>query len=271
MLRARTSQVGLLLFSLVSLGWGQVTTHHNDTSRTGQNLIETILNTSNVNVNTFGKRFSRTVSGQIYAQPLYVPGLSVGGTTRNVIFVATQNDNVYAFDADDPAASAPLWEMNLGTPVPSIDVNPTCADITPSVGITSTPVIDTATNTIYVVAKTKNTDNSYHFQIHALDLITGLEKFSGPTEITAQVTGAGVHSVGGIVGLDPLQQFQRPGLLLLNGVVYVAFGSACETPPWHGWVLGYSASTLQQVSVLNTTPNGSDGGIWGGGQGLLAD
>jgi hypothetical protein len=122
------------------------------------------------------------------------------------------------------------------------------------------------------VAKTKNTsDNSYHFNIHALDLVTGTEKFGGPTEITAQVPGTGVESVGGTVTLDPLQQFNRPGLLLLNGIVYVAFGSACETPPWHGWILGYSASTLQQVAVLNTTPNGSDGGIWGGGQGLLAD
>ena len=133
-------------------------------------------------------------------------------------------------------------------------------------------MIDTSSSTIYVVAKTKNTsDNSYHFNIHALDLITGAEKFGGPTEITAQVSGTGVESVGGMVTFDPLQQFNRPGLLLLNGVVYVAFGSACETPPWHGWILGYGASTLQQVAVLNTTPNGSDGGIWGGGQGLLAD
>ena len=191
---------------------------------------------------------------------------------RNVVYVATQNDSVYAFDADDPTASSPLWHVNFGTPVPSTDVAPDCADITPQVGITSTPVIDTSSSTIYVVAKTKNTsDNSYHFNIHALDLITGTEKFGGPTEITAQVPGTGVESVGGTVTLDPLQQFNRPGLLLLNGIVYVAFGSACETPPWHGWILGYSASTLQQVAVLNTTPNGSDGGIWGGGQGLLAD
>jgi hypothetical protein len=272
MLRSSALLSCLLLTLCAPFGMSQVavTTHHNDTSRTGQNLTETTLTTSNVNVNTFGKLFSRTVSGQIYAQPLYVPNLSVGGVTRNVVFVATQNDNIYAFDADDPAASVPLWQTNLGTPGPSTDVGSACADITPVVGITSTPVIDPSTNTIYVVAKTKNIDNSYHFKIHALDLFTGLDKLP-PTEITAQVPGTGVQSVGGIVSLDPLQQFQRPGLLLLNGVVYVAFGSACETPPWHGWVLGYSASTLQQVAVLNTTPNGSDGGIWGGGQGLLAD
>ena len=256
----------------IAKGQVAVTTHHNDTSRTGQNLNESVLNISNVNVNTFGKLFSRTVDGQIYAQPLYVPNLSVAGQIRNVVYVATQNDTVYAFDADDPNASSPLWHVNFGTPVPSTDVAPDCADITPQVGITSTPVIDTNSSTIYVVAKTKNTsDDSYHFKIHALDLITGTEKFGGPTEIAAQVPGTGVDNVGGTVIFDSLQQFNRPGLLLLNGIVYVAFGSACETPPWHGWIIGYGASTLQQVAVLNTTPNGSDGGIWGGGQGLLAD
>ena len=256
----------------IAKGQVAVTTHHNDTSRTGQNLNESVLNISNVNVNAFGKLFSRTVDGQIYAQPLYVPNLSVAGQIRNVVYVATQNDTVYAFDADDPNASSPLWHVNFGTPVPSTDVAPDCADITPQVGITSTPVIDTNSSTIYVVAKTKNTsDDSYHFKIHALDLITGTEKFGGPTEIAAQVPGTGVDNVGGTVIFDSLQQFNRPGLLLLNGIVYVAFGSACETPPWHGWIIGYGASTLQQVAVLNTTPNGSDGGIWGGGQGLLAD
>jgi hypothetical protein len=265
---------GLLISGSAGIANGQVavTTHHNDNGRTGQNLAELVLNTSNVNVNTFGKLFSRTVDGQIYAQPLYVPDLAVAGQIRNVVYVATQNDSLYAFDADDPTASAPLWHVTFGNAVPSIDVNPECADITPQVGITSTPVIDIVSRTIYVVAKTKSpSDNSYHFKIHALDLIAGTEKFGGPTEIAAQVPGTGVDSVGGIVTFDPLQQFNRPGLLLLNGTVYVAFGSACETSPWHGWILGYSASTLQQVAALNTTPNGSDGGIWGGGQGLLAD
>jgi hypothetical protein len=262
------------LLGLSSLCQSQVavTTHHNDTGRTGQNLGEAILNTSNVNVNTFGKLFSRSVDGQIYAQPLYVPNLPISGKTRNVVYVATQNDSVYAFDADDPAASSPLWQVNLGTPVPSTDVDPSCADITPQIGITSTPVIDTSSGTLYVVAKTKNTtDSSYHFSIHALDLMTGAEKFGGPNEITAQVPGTGVQSAGGVVTFYPLQHLNRPGLLLLNGVVYLAFGSMCEIPPWHGWILGYSASTLQKVAVLNTTPNGSFGGIWGGGQGLLAD
>ena len=181
----------------IANGQVAVTTHHNDISRTGQNLAELVLNTSNVNVNTFGKLFSRAVDGQIYAQPLYVPDLAVAGQIRNVVYVATQNDTVYAFDADDPTASLPLWHVNFGTPVPSTDVAPDCADITPQVGITSTPVIDTSSSTIYVVAKTKNTsDSSYHFKIHALDLITGTEKFGGPTEIAAQVPGTGSRQCG---------------------------------------------------------------------------
>jgi hypothetical protein len=171
----------------IANGQVAVTTHHNDNGRTGQNLSETVLNTSNVNVNTFGKLFSRAVDGQIYAQPLYVPNLSVAGRIRNVVYVATQNDSLYAFDADDPAASTPLWKMNFGNFVPSTDIAPTCADITPQVGITSTPVIDTSSNTIYAVAKTKDSSTSpasYHFKLHALDLVTGAEKFGGPVEIS---------------------------------------------------------------------------------------
>jgi outer membrane protein assembly factor BamB len=145
---------GLVIGGSAGIANGQVavTTHHNDSGRTGQNLTEPVLNTSNVNVNTFGKLFSRAVDGQIYAQPLYVPDLSVAGQIRNVVYVATQNDTVYAFDADDPTASLPLWHVNFGTPVPSTDVAPNCADITPQVGVTSTPVIDTSSSTIYVVA-----------------------------------------------------------------------------------------------------------------------
>ena len=266
--------LGMLMGGVAGFASGQVavTTHHNDNSRTGQNLTETVLNTSNVNVSNFGKLFSRNVDGQIYAQPLYVPDLAIAGQIRNAVYVATQNNSVYAFDADDPNASAPLWNVNFGTPVPSTDVASDCADITPQIGITSTPVIDSSTSTLYVVAKTKDvSDGTYYFNLHALDLGTGTEKFGGPTQITAQVAGNGAGSSGGILTLDPLHQFNRPGLLLLNDTVYVAFGGACETPPWHGWIFGYSASTLQQVSVLNTTPNGSDGGIWGGGEGLLAD
>ncbi|HEV2115230.1 MAG TPA: IPT/TIG domain-containing protein, partial [Terriglobales bacterium] len=262
---------GIALLALnLSVPAQEITTQHNDNNRTGQNLQETVLNTSNVTVSTFGKLFSRSVDGQIYAQPLYVPSLSVGGTTHNVVLVATENNSVYAFDADDPNASAPLWHVSLGTPAPSSDVSSNCFDITPQVGITSTPVIDTTTNNaIYVVSKTKNTsDNTYHFKLHALDITTGMEKFGGPVEIQGSVPGTGWNSSGGSVSFSALLQNNRPGLLLMNGTVYVAFGGMCEIV-WHGWLFGYSASSLTQVAAYNTTPNGSDGGIWGGGEGLV--
>jgi hypothetical protein len=249
-----------------------VITQHNDNSRTGQNLNETVLTTSNVNVGAFGKLFFRTVDGQIYAQVLYVPKLTINGAVRNVVYVATENNSVYAFDADRAGASSPLWHVKLGTPVPNTDAGPGCVGLNPQVGITSTPVIDTSSNTLFVVAKTKNiSNNTYHFNLHALDLSSGAEKFVGPVEITGQVPGTGVSSSNGLVPFQPLSQNNRPGLLLLNGVVYVAFGSMCETPPWHGWIFGYSASTLQPQAIYNTTPNGDSGGIWGGGVGLLAD
>ena len=270
--RTRYGSLVLLLSSVILPAVAQVavTTQHNDNSRTGQNLNETILKTSNVSAGTFGKLFSRSVSGQVYAQPLYVPNLNIGGTNRNVVYVATEGNNVYAFDADDPNASAPLWQLNLGTPVPGTDGTHGCA--LPQIGITSTPVIDLASSTIYVVAKTKDTSNStYHFTLHALDLVTGSEKFGGPVAISGQVPGTGLGSVGGNVPFTELLEHNRPGLLLQNGIVYIGFGSLCETSPWHGWLFGYNAASLQQATIYNTTANGSFGGIWGGGQGVLGD
>lgn len=259
----------LLLSVLGGLASGQVSvlTQHNDVARTGQNPNETVLKTSNVNVVQFGKLFARTVDGEIYAQPLYVQGLTVGGKTRNVVFVATEHNSVYAFDADDPNAATPLWQVNLGTPVPSSDVcvgasSPYCpySDLTPQIGITSTPVIDPASQTIYVVAKTKNTiNNTYHFTLHALDLLSGTERSTSPVEISTP-------------NFNPLDQNNRPGLLLLNGVVYAAFGSVGDINAWHGWIFGFNASNLSSPPVVfNATPNGCCGGIWGGGGGLAAD
>ena len=263
--------LALLFCSLMAPAQVSVTTQHNDNRRTGRNLQETLLTTTNVNVSTFGKLFARTVDGQIYAQPLYVAGLTVGGKLRNVVFVATQNDSVYAFDADDPAASAPLWKTRVGTPVPNTDISPQCVDIQPQIGVTSTPVIDKTSNTIYVVAKTKNTANStYHFKLHALDLLTGKEKFGGPAEIAGQVPGTGAGSVNGVLTFAPKFQNNRPGLLLLNGVVYIAFASTCDIGTWNGWIFGYGASSLQLTTVFSAAPNGSDAGIWQGGTGLLA-
>lgn len=200
----------------------EITTNHNDVARTGANLNGTILNTSNVNASDFGKLFARTVDGQIYAQPLYLSQVRMAGHgTRNVVYVATEHDSVYAFDADDPQASVPLWQVSLGTPVPSQDVcsmsTSGCAynDLFPEIGITATPVIDVAGGTIYIVAKTRTITQGktpYAFKLHALDVVSGTEKFGGPVEIS-------------VPGFDPLYHLNRPGLLLLNGVVYLGFGS----------------------------------------------
>jgi hypothetical protein len=250
-----------------------VLTQHNDNQRTGANLLESKLSTANVNVNQFGKLFTRTVSGYIYAQPLVAADTNVPGAgLRNLLFVATESNNVYAFDADDSDMTAPYWQVNLGTPMPSQDIFAAYRDLTPEIGITATPVIDRTSNTIYVVAKTKETaTDTYHHKLHALDLSTGNEKFNGPVEITASVAGVGSGSVSGTVTFDQLHQLNRPGLLLLGGVVYIAFGSHGDAEPYHGWVLGYNATTLQQVAVFNTTPDGAEAAIWQGGQGLAAD
>ena len=253
---------------LVSSAFGQVSVlmQHNDSSRTGQNLQETILNTSTVNVANFGKLFSLPVTGNIFAQPLYVPALTIGGASHNVVYVATAQNNVYAFDADN-GNTTPLWTVNLGTPVPSQNICSTdpveCpyTDVIPVIGILATPVIDPVGETIYVVANTIDTSGNYHFKLHALDLTTGAEKLGGPTEITASE-------------FTPFTELCRPGLLLANGTVYMAFGSVGDFPTWHGFVMGYSASTLQQVAVYNSTPqNNSVGGagIWQTGNGLVAD
>lgn len=246
----------------------EITTNHNDAARTGANLTENILNASNVNVSDFSKLFTRTVDGEIYAQPLYLSQvLMTRQGTHNVVYVATEHDSLYAFDADDPNASTPLWQVSLGTPVPSQDVctSPSSGcpynDLVPEIGITATPVIDVADGTIYVVAKTKTTSHhnaSYHFKLHALDVASGAEKFGGPVEISAS-------------GFNPLYHLSRPGLLLLNGVVYIGFGSVGDINSWHGWVMGYNASTLQQIAVFNSTAGGNGGSIWAAGQGLAAD
>ena len=270
-----------LLTTVSGIAQVSVLTQHNDVARTGQNINEATLNTSNVNVSGFGKLFWRTIDGQVYAQPLYVPNLVVGGKTRNVVYVATQHNSVYAFDADDPTAAAPLWHVNLGTPVPSQDIciisgdtdprDCPYLDINPEIGITSTPVIDSNAGIIYVVARTKSSNSTYHFFLHALDIKAGSEQFGGPMEITGQVSGSGTGSSGGILVFNPTFHLQRPSLLLLNGVVYVAFGAVGDIGTFHGWIMGYNATTLQQTTILCITPNGSDGGIWESGQGIVSD
>src|SRR5262245_12033355 len=260
----------MLLTPMSTFGQVSVLTQHNDNKRTGANLKETVLNTHNVNAAKFGKLFSRFVDGQIYAQPLYVPNLSIPGLgIHNVVYLATEKNNLYAFDADDPSLSTPLWEVNLGIPVLNEDTGE-LKDIDEVIGITSTPVIDSSTGTLYCVATTKE-NNSYVQRLHALDIVTGKEKFNGPVVISGSVAGTGETSVGGTISFDPLKHLNRAGLLFLNGFVYIAFGSHGDVTPWHGWVFCYNATTLQRVAALNTTPTGTMGGIWQSGQGLTAD
>ena len=251
-----------------------VATWHNDNLRDGQNVHETILTRSNVNSTSFGKLFSYSVDGTIYAQPLYVPNLSIPGQgTHNVVFVATENDSVYAFDADGLNAS-PLWHVtfvgNAQSAVPC-SLKGICNVLSQTAGITSTPVIDVAGKTLYVLVLTLETNGTYLDRLHALDVTTGAEKFGGPVVISASAAGIGAGSVGGVITFDASQQLQRPGLLLLNGVVYIAWGSFGDIDPYHGWVMGYNATTLAQTTVFNTTPNGTRGAIWESGGGLSAD
>jgi hypothetical protein len=254
-------------------------TFHNDTMRTGENLNETVLTSANVNSSQFGKLFSYPLDGISFASPLYVARVNIPGMgSHNVVYVATEHDSVYAFDAD-AFSTTPLWQDSFInpaagiTPVPAADTGET-GDIPNEIGITGTPVIDPTTNTLYVVAKTKEIVNGagiYVQRLHALDLTTGAEKFGGPVVIQAIVAGTGSGSANGVLSFDPLIENQRPGLLLVNGVVYIGFASHGDNGDYHGWVLGYNASTLQQVMVYNDTANGYQGGIWMSGDGLATD
>jgi IPT/TIG domain/Abnormal spindle-like microcephaly-assoc'd, ASPM-SPD-2-Hydin/Fibronectin type III domain len=250
-------------------------TFHNDNLRTGQNTAETVLTPANVNPIQFGKLFSYSIDGIAFASPLYVAGVTIPSNgIHNVVYVATENDSVYAFDADG-LSSTPLWHVNFlksgVTTVPCADVGE-CGDIPVQIGITSTPIIDPTSGTIYVVAKTKES-STYVQRLHALDITTGAEKFGGPVVLTASVPGTGVDSSGGKETFNSLRENQRTGLLLSNGVIYFAFGSHGDNSPWHGWVLGYNASTLKQVLAFNATPNGGfgGGGIWQCGGGIATD
>jgi hypothetical protein len=249
-------------------------TYHNDNARTGQNRQEFALAPATVNQTQFGKIFSCVLDGYAYAQPLYVANLAIPGQgTHNVVFVATEHDSVFAFDADN-AACLQLWKTSFIDPTAGITTVPSddvlSLDIVPEIGITGTPVIDPRSGTLYVVAKTKE-NGSYVQRLHALDITTGAEKFGGPVVIQASVPGTGDGSAGGNLPFDLLRQNQRAGLLLANGVVYIAFASHGDNDPYHGWLLGYDEATLQQVAVFNATPNGSRGGIWQSGNGSAAD
>jgi hypothetical protein len=249
-----------------------ILTQHYDNGRTGQNTNETILTLADVNSTTFGKLFALGVDGQVYAQPLYVPGVTIPGQgTHNVLYVATEHDSVYAFDAD--AGGAPLWQVtflvNGATTLSTSDVDGV-QDINPELGITGTPVIDPATNTLYVVANTKES-GALIYRLHALDITTGAEKFGGPVELTGSAPGTAPDGNGSSVPFNVQWENQRPGLLLQGGYVFIGFAAHGDTGPWHGWILGYNATTLAPTGIWNTSPNGKGNGIWSSGAGLAAD
>ena len=254
-----------------------VLTFHNGNLRRGHNRQETILRPSNVKSKTFGKLFSYAVDGYLYAEPLYVSQLAVPGRGRhNVVYVASEHDSVYAFDADN-LVRTPLWQKSFIDPAHGIvtvdalnDIG--CSNLVPEIGITGTPVVSLHNRALYVVSEIKNQNtDTYVMELHALDLATGAEKFGGPVPISATVAGNGVGNDGnGHVSFVPKLANQRSALLLANGRVYIAFASNCDLGDYHGWLLAYDALTLRQTAAFNSTPNGSEGGIWQSGNGPSA-
>jgi outer membrane protein assembly factor BamB len=246
-----------------------VTTYHNDNARTGQNLSETILTPANVNVTGFGKLFVLSVDGKVDAEPLYLAAVTFPGQgTHNALYVVTEHDSVYAFDAD---TGAQLWKVSMLKAGETPSDSRGCSQVTPEIGITSTPVISRSNGTIYLVAMSKDTSSAYFHRLHALDLTTGAEKSGGPIDIQAVFPGTGDSSNGTNVVFDPKQYEERAALLLLNGVVYTSWTSHCDIGLYTGWVIGYSATTLARTSVFNFTPNGHMGSVWMAGSGPAAD
>jgi len=269
---------GLLLLLLLEtagtlVSQTNVLTFHNDNARTGQNTQEKLLTAANVNSAHFGKLFTVSVDSYVYTQPLVLTNVNIPGQgTRNVVFFATENDTLYAVDADRGVI---LWQLSFIDPSKGIttvpDTDTGCSGIAPTIGITSTPVIDASTGTIYLVALTKE-NGTYVQRLHAIDVATHVEKFLGPVVIEATVSGTGISSQNGKLSFDPLRQNQRASLLLQNGHVIIAWGAApCDVSPFQGWVMSYNAATLTQAAVLCTTSNGQKSVVWLGGSGPAGD
>jgi hypothetical protein len=269
----------ILLVYLIALGLpsfpslaqtADVLTYHNDNARTGQMLTEEILTLANVKSTHFGKLRVLPSNGKVDAEPLYAAGVPIPNKgTRNVVFVASEHDTVYAYDADSTNL---FWQVSLlGVGETTSDTRG-CSQVTPEIGITATPVIDRnlgSNGTIFVVAMSKS-GSTYFQRLHALDLATGVDRVP-PVTVAATYPGTGDHSSGGFVIFDPAQYEERSGLLLLNGVIYTAWTSHCDIRPYTGWIIGFDEQTLARTNVLNVTPNGNEGGMWGAGAGPAAD
>ena len=265
-----TSTAAALTVSAAAAAGTDVLTYHNDNSRTGQNLAETILTPANVNATQFGLLRVLSADGLVDGQPLIASNLNVSGAVRSVVYIVTENDSVYSYDADTGAA---LVHVSVLGPGETPSDNRGCGQVTPQIGITSTPVIDRSAGpngTIYIVAMSKNSGGTYFQRLHALDLVTLTERANSPVMIEATYPGTGNNSVGTLT-FAPGQYEERAGLLLVNGTVYTAWSSHCDINPYNGWIIGYDESTLVQSQVLNITPNGSEGAIWQSGGGMAAD
>ena len=248
-----------------------VTTWHYNLARDGLNAQETILTPSNVNSTQFGKLAFFAVDGKVDAQPLFLANVVLGNVLHNVLYVATEHASVYAFDA---GAGTQLWHVSVLGANETTSDNHGCGQITPEIGITSTPIIDRHSGpngTLFTVAMSKDSSGHYHQRLHALDLTTGAELAPSPTEISATFPGSGDNSQSGNVVFDPSQYAERAALTLVNGNLYTAWTSHCDIGLYTGWIIAYSESTLQQTAVLNLTPNGSEGSVWMSGAGLAAD
>lgn len=245
--------------------------HHNDLARTGQMLAETVLTPANVRAASFGKVAFLPADGKVDAQPLFITNQSIGGAAHDIVYVATEHDSVYAYDANSYAR---LWQVSLlgSGETPSDDRG--CQDFTPEIGVTSTPIIDRNRGTagaLYVVAMTKDGSGHYHHRLHALDLSTGAEMLGGPTEIAATHAGNGAGSVNGVLTFDPSLHTERAALTLVGGNVYLGWTSHCMSGAYTGWIMAYSAAMLAQTSALDITPNGALGSIWMSGSGMASD
>jgi hypothetical protein len=269
----------IVLAVLLTTAMAQVTTSQYDSLRTGATLNEKVLTPQNVNAQQFGKVGAFKVDGAVYAQPLFVPGVEIPGKGKHgVLYVATEHDSVFAFDAERPG-DAPLWQVSLldqargSVPVSEDDAQ--CPFIRPEVGITSTPVIDLKTGTLYVLARSKVrhavSKDEYFQHLHALAITTGVEKFGGPRLISASVPGKGAGSENGQVRFDSRLENARAALLLTDNSLYLTWASSCDVDPYHGWVMAYDPQTLEQKAVLNDTPDGERGGIWASDTGPAAD
>lgn len=249
-------------------GLVNVLTYHDDNARTGANPNETVLKSANVNAHQFGKIGFLPVEGLVDAEPLYVSQLRIRGAKRNVVFVVTEHDLAYAFDAD---TFERLWMVSLLGPDETTSDNRGCGQVTPEIGVTATPAIDLRSGVMYVIAMSKDSSGKYFQRLHALDLTTGAERNGGPEIVAATFPGSAVPNSNGQVDFDPKQYKERTGLLLLNGTLYTAWASHCDFDPYTGWVIGFDARTLKRTSVLNIEPNGSEGAFWMSGAGPATD